>query len=222
MKSIKEIRAAIDSGLDRLQTNAEAATNRSVFRFLWTYVLGWFFIAAISVVLRSLSGLYTDVANWVGLTVPAGSGDWLTAILIAVVLVLPWFLGSIVQWMLRRIRPGRDLLPLREIEQRLRLELSPDDFRAFGVVLIDFPNSKIRVLGLIASEFREPGTGRELAGVYVPNTPDAIAGTMRIVALEDLVMTEWTFRDFVRFHISYGAAPPEAEYEETSPTELSS
>jgi uncharacterized membrane protein len=38
---------------------------------------------------------------------------------------------------------------------------------------------------------------------------------MRVVALEDLVMTDWTFRDFVRFYFSYGAAHPEAEQEET-------
>jgi hypothetical protein len=187
------------------------------FRFLWPYVLGWFLIAAVSLILRALSGLYSDIATWLGPTLLADSASWRTAVLIATVLVLPWILGGMIQWVLRRMRPGRDLLPLREVERRLRLELSPDEFRSFRVALINFPDSKSRVMGLITADFREPGTGRELAGVYVPNTPDATAGTMRVVALEDLIMTDWTFRDLVRFYFSYGAAHPEAEQEETPP-----
>ena len=214
---IKETRAAIDTGLVRLQEKAEVVANKSAFRILWSYILGLFFIAVISLVLRSLSGLYSDVTNLLGPKILAVGGDWLTVTLIAIVFILPWLLGGIVQWMMRRIRPGQDLLPLQEVEQRLRTELSPDDFHAFRVALIDFPHNKSRVLGLITSEFREPGTDREVASVYVPNIPDAITGTIRVVALEDLVMTEWTFKDFVRFYLSYGATYPGSKFDQIPP-----
>jgi len=43
------------------------------------------------------------------------------------------------------------------------------------VVLVDFPHREMKSIGLVTRVIREEGTGRELAAVYVPTTPNPTA-----------------------------------------------
>ena len=76
--------------------------------------------------------------------------------------------------------------------------------------MIDFPSRAVRSLGLVNSTFREPQTGRELAAVYLPGTPDPTKGTIHVVAAADVVLTGWTFREIAEFHVTFGTAVPES------------
>ena len=96
----------------------------------------------------------------------------------------------------------------RQMEERLSIELRPDDARGYQVALINFPSIEVRSLGLVNSTFREPETGRELAAVYLPGTPDPTKGAIHVVAAADLVLTGWTFREISEFHVTFGTAVP--------------
>ena len=50
------------------------------------------------------------------------------------------------------------------------LQTKPDGTQR--VVLIDFPHNEMKTLGFVTKVMREQGTGRELAAVYVPTTPN--------------------------------------------------
>jgi uncharacterized membrane protein len=77
------------------------------------------------------------------------------------------------------------------------------------VVLIDFPNEHMKAVGFVTRVLREAGTGRELAAVYVPTTPNPTSGYLEIVPVERLIQTDWTVDQAMLFIISGGAVAPE-------------
>lgn len=87
------------------------------------------------------------------------------------------------------------------------LQTSPDGSQR--VVLIDFPNAEMKTLGFVTKVVREVGTGRELAAVYVPTTPNPTSGYLEIVPVEKLTMTDWTVDEAMSFIISGGAVSPD-------------
>lgn len=78
------------------------------------------------------------------------------------------------------------------------------------VVLIDFPHRDMKSVGLVTRVMREEGTGRELAAVYVPTTPNPTGGYLEIVPVELLTPTDWTVDQAMSFIISGGAVAPES------------
>ena len=78
------------------------------------------------------------------------------------------------------------------------------------VVLIDFPHRDMKSVGLVTRVIREEGSGRELAAVYVPTTPNPTSGYLEIVPVELLTPTDWTVDQAMSFIISGGAVSPES------------
>ena len=78
------------------------------------------------------------------------------------------------------------------------------------VVLIDFPHREMKSVGLVTRVMKEEGTGRELAAVYVPTTPNPTSGYLEIVPVELLTPTDWTVDQAMSFIISGGAVAPES------------
>lgn len=87
------------------------------------------------------------------------------------------------------------------------LQTKPDGTQR--VVLIDFPNRDMKTLGMVTRVMRERDTGRELAAVYVPTTPNPTSGYLEIVPVEYLTPTDWTVDQAMSFIISGGAVSPE-------------
>ena len=77
------------------------------------------------------------------------------------------------------------------------------------VVLIDFPHKEMKSVGLVTRVIKEEGSGRELAAVYVPTTPNPTSGYLEIVPVELLTPTDWTVDQAMSFIISGGAVAPE-------------
>jgi uncharacterized membrane protein len=88
------------------------------------------------------------------------------------------------------------------------LQTKPDG--AQRVVLIDFPHPEMKTLGFVTRVMREIGTGRELAAVYVPTTPNPTSGYLEIVPVEKMTPTDWTVDQAMSFIISGGAVAPES------------
>jgi uncharacterized membrane protein len=87
------------------------------------------------------------------------------------------------------------------------LQSKPDG--AQRVVLIDFPHDQMKSIGFVTRVIREQGTGRELAAVYVPTTPNPTSGYLEIVPVEKLTPTDWTVDQAMSFLISGGAVAPD-------------
>lgn len=77
------------------------------------------------------------------------------------------------------------------------------------VVLIDFPHDQMKSVGFVTRVLREHGTGRELAAVYVPTTPNPTSGYLEIVPIEKLTPTDWSVDQAMGFIISGGAISPD-------------
>ena len=87
------------------------------------------------------------------------------------------------------------------------LQTKPDGTQR--VVLIDFPHTEMKTLGFVTRVMREIGTGRELAAVYVPTTPNPTSGYLEIVPMEKITPTDWTVDQAMSFIISGGAVAPD-------------
>jgi uncharacterized membrane protein len=88
------------------------------------------------------------------------------------------------------------------------LQTQPDGTQR--VVLVDFPHTEMKSVGFVTRVIREHGTGRELAAVYVPTTPNPTSGYLEIVPVEKMTPTDWTVDQAMSFIISGGAVSPDS------------
>lgn len=73
------------------------------------------------------------------------------------------------------------------------------------VVLIDFPSSEMKTVGLVTRTMTDETTGEELVAVYVPTTPNPTSGYLEIVPRSRVVSTNWTVDEATTFIVSGGA-----------------
>jgi len=78
------------------------------------------------------------------------------------------------------------------------------------VVLVDFPRRGMKVVGFVTREMIEEGSGREIAAVYIPTTPNPTGGYLELVPVDELVPTDWTMDQAMAFIISGGAVAPDS------------
>lgn len=88
------------------------------------------------------------------------------------------------------------------------LQTKPDGTQR--VVLLDFPHREMKCVGFVTRVILEEGTGRELAAVYVPTTPNPTSGYLEIVPVDLLTPTDWTVDEAMTFIISGGAVSPDS------------
>ena len=78
------------------------------------------------------------------------------------------------------------------------------------VVLIDFPHRDMKAVGFVTRLLTEEGSGRELAAVYVPTTPNPTSGYLEVVPVENLTPTDWSVDQAMSVIISGGAVSPDS------------
>lgn len=76
------------------------------------------------------------------------------------------------------------------------------------VVLINFPSSEMKAVGFITRVMTDTDSGRQLASVYVPTSPNPTSGYIEIVALEDVVLTDWSVEEAMTFVLTGGTNSP--------------
>ncbi|HUW26572.1 MAG TPA: DUF502 domain-containing protein [Gallionella sp.] len=77
------------------------------------------------------------------------------------------------------------------------------------VVLISFPSPEMRAVGFITKVMTDTVSGRQLAAVYVPTSPNPTSGYIEIVCMEDVVMTDWSVEEAMAFVMTGGTNAPE-------------
>lgn len=87
------------------------------------------------------------------------------------------------------------------------------------VVLIAFPSHEMKAVGLVTKVMTDPDTGRQLAAVYVPTSPNPTSGYIEIVPLEDVVQTDWSVEEAMAFVVTGGTNAPERVRFDNPPAE---
>ncbi|MCR4298682.1 MAG: DUF502 domain-containing protein [Gallionella sp.] len=77
------------------------------------------------------------------------------------------------------------------------------------VVLISFPSPEMKAVGFITKVMTDTDSGRQLAAVYVPTSPNPTSGYIEIVAMEDVVLTDWSVEEAMTFVMTGGTNAPE-------------
>jgi uncharacterized membrane protein len=152
--------------------------------------------------------------------------------LLAKMLMHPWFIDLLavavvvlgiycLGWLASRVIGRRLLNAMESLLERLPLiqtvygsvkklvsvlQTKPDNVER--VVLINFPHASMKAVGLVTRTFMDADTGRQLAAVYVPTTPNPTSGYLEIVPIEELVSTDWSIDQAMNFIISGGAIAP--------------
>ncbi len=78
------------------------------------------------------------------------------------------------------------------------------------VVLISFPSPEMKTVGFITRVFRDRDTGRELAAVYVPTSPNPTSGYIEVLPLDDVVMIDWSVEEAMTFVMTGGTSSPDS------------
>ena len=187
--------------------------------------LTWVVVKFVFSLLSGISaGWVTTLSERITASFP-GYLDWIQAVwvqntiaLIATLLVI-LFVGVlsrrvIGQRLLRWFEAVMRRIPLASIvydsARKLLDILQTQPGSTQRVVLIDFPHRDMKAVGLVTRVIREHGTGRELAAVYVPTTPNPTSGYLEIVPVELLTPTDWTVDQAMGFIISGGAVAPDS------------
>ncbi len=66
----------------------------------------------------------------------------------------------------------------------------------------------MKTVGLVTRVMNDT-SGRPLAAVYVPTTPNPTSGYLEIVPVKDLVSLDWSIEEAMSFIISGGAVAPD-------------
>ncbi len=145
--------------------------------------------------------------------------EWLTFIVaLLVTLVSLYLLGFVANRMIgQRFLSGFDALlariPLVQTiyggTKKLMAALQNKPGGLQRVVLIDFPRRGLKVVGFVTRVMVEEGTGREMAAVYIPTTPNPTGGYLELVPVDELTPTDWTMDQAMAFIISGGAVAPD-------------
>ena len=77
------------------------------------------------------------------------------------------------------------------------------------VVLISFPSPEMKALGFVTKVMTDPDTGRQLAAVYVPTSPNPTSGYIEILPFSDVIMTDWTMEEAMTFVMTGGTSARE-------------
>lgn len=86
------------------------------------------------------------------------------------------------------------------------------------VVLIAFPSPEMKAVGFVTKVMTDPDTGRQLAAVYVPTSPNPTSGYIEVVPVEDMVQTDWSVEEAMAFVMTGGTnAPDKLRFNNTRP-----
>ncbi len=145
--------------------------------------------------------------------------DWLVSTLALLLTLLAlYLLGALAHRVIgQRLLDGFDALlariPLVQTiyggTKKLMAVLQKKPSGVQRVVLVDFPRRGMKVVGFVTRVMIEDGSGREMAAVYIPTTPNPTGGYLEVVPLDELTPTDWTMDQAMAFIISGGAVAPD-------------
>lgn len=137
---------------------------------------------------------------------------------IIIIIVILYFLG----WLATKVIGRRILEAFEKILEKIPMvktvyggskrilesfQQKPDE--AKRVVLINYPSPEMKTIGLITRIIVDKDSGKQLAAVYVPTTPNPTSGFLELVPLEDVIFTDWPVNEAIAFIVSGGVVGPD-------------
>ncbi|WP_262690196.1 DUF502 domain-containing protein [Kordiimonas aestuarii] len=213
-----------------------AKARHNMFVGLFTLIPIWLTLLLLDVILQFIHQLASPIIDvltaWAD---PGGAAfhlvkhPWFqTTLAVIIMLSLLYLVG----WLASRWFGQRFLLLLDDLIQRVpvartiyntikrlaeAMQTNSDDVER--VVLIEFPSADMKTVGLVTRTFKDSRTGRELAAVYVPTTPNPTSGYLEIVPVENIVPTNWKLDEAMSFIISGGADVPKTFVYDRAPVD---
>ena len=194
---------------------------------LLTFIPLWVTWAVFKLVLGMLAGigapLVTALLGALALVAPRAAAalnvEWLTFILaLLITLGALYLLGFVANRVIgqRFITAFDGLLARIPVVQtiyggtkKLMAVLQNKPSGVQRVVLVEFPRRGMKTVGFVTRVMTEDGSGREMASVFVPTTPNPTGGYLVVVPLNELTPTDWTMDQAMAFIISGGAVAPD-------------
>lgn len=188
--------------------NSARSIRMKLFRIGWIYARGALVAALIVILAQTIAGIAADALGWFGRVFEDGQvAGWQVAVALAIVLAVPLIIGQLTELVVPLFQQDRGVQALMRWERRLFRELTPGK-GGYKVALLNWPNADVRTLVVVGSTFSDPDTGRELAPVYFPNTPNFSSGRLYAAPMDELSFTEWSLSDLANLYLSFGSAVP--------------
>lgn len=192
---------------------------------LFTLIPIWLTLLLIAVILGFLNDLAAPIINWLTSGIHPTDGLYqfvnapafktsLSLIVLLAILYLAgwvssrWFGQKILALFDKTIQKIPVAKSIYRTIKRLADAVQNSTSDVERVVLIEFPSRDMKTVGLVTRTFKDTRTGRELAAVYVPTTPNPTSGYLEIVPVENVTPTNWTMEEAMSFIISGGADVP--------------
>ncbi|WP_286830458.1 MULTISPECIES: DUF502 domain-containing protein [Kordiimonas] len=208
---------------------------RNMLVGLFTLIPIWLTLLLVSVILKFINDLAAPIIKWVTASVQPTDGLYSiiksplfnTSLSVVVLLLLFYVVGWVAsryvgQKLLTLFEYTVDHIPVaKSIYRTIKrladaVQSSSNDIER--VVLIEFPSRDMKTVGLVTRTFKDTTTGRELAAVYVPTTPNPTSGYLEIVPVEYVTPTNWKMDEAMSFIISGGADVPKTfNYDKAAP-----
>ncbi|SDD86977.1 DUF502 domain-containing protein [Kordiimonas lacus] len=198
---------------------------RNMLVGLFTLIPIWLTLLLINVILRFINDLAAPIIKWMTSGVNSDGNLYSiiksplfnTSLSVFVLLLLFYVVGWVAsryvgQKVLTLFEQTVDRIPVaKSIYRTIKrladaVQSSSNDIER--VVLIEFPSRDMKTVGLVTRTFKDTTTGRELAAVYVPTTPNPTSGYLEIVPVEYVTPTNWKMDEAMSFIISGGADVP--------------
>jgi uncharacterized membrane protein len=178
------------------------------FLFIQLSKLGEPLVRGVSIGIRSRSPELADlIVNDALLSVVAAF------IVLLFLMVLGWAAGRVVgQRLIEMFERIIGAIPFvdsiyRASKRFLSVAGSPNGEKR--VVLIEFPSSDMKAIGLLTRTLHDSESGEELAAVYVPTAPNPTSGYIEIVPMHAIIFTDWTFDQAMSFVVTGGSSAPD-------------
>lgn len=210
-----------------MRKKGRSRVQRYLLAGLLTIIPLWITWIVLSFLFRQLSSLggpwVKALASTVSRTYPNISEillhPWLQPILAAILILIGLYvLGWITTRVLGRQLVGAmerliDRIPLVEkiygSTKKVIAALNQQEKKFDRVVLIEFPNETMRTIGFVTKIIYDKNSGRQLAAVYVPTTPNPTSGYLEVVPMDRLVNTDLTVEQAMTFVVSGGTVGPD-------------
>ncbi len=208
---------------------------RNMLVGLFTLIPIWLTLLLVNVILKFINELAAPIIKWMTATIQPSDGLYdiiksplfNTSLSVIVLLLLFYVVGWLAsryvgQKLLKVFEDTVDRIPVaKSIYRTIKrladaVQSSSNDVER--VVLIEFPSRDMKTVGLVTRTFKDTTTGRELAAVYVPTTPNPTSGYLEIVPVEYVTPTNWKMDEAMSFIISGGADVPKTfNYDKAAP-----
>ncbi len=93
--------------------------------------------------------------------------------------------------------------------KRLLLSLRTPPASGQRVVLISFPNDRMKTIGMVMRTIQDSASGRELVVVYVPTAPNPTSGYLEIVPVDEVTFVDWSVEEAMSFVMTGGTTSPD-------------